>query len=172
MKKRIAIIALLLLVVTSAIALVNTAIVMRKATPQGVRYTQAQSTSADTLTGAGARNRDTGYVWAYTPDPTKTRTVNVLVTQLSGSITATSMKLQGALDTTGGLLSANWKDLTGVTALCAGCVGASSTTVPGSSLNYTWIVHGNTQNFPYLRVVGDHTGTFTATYVGKLTEGN
>ena len=168
--KKIALIAILLAGFTAAIAYVNTVTVMRKATPQNVRYTTAQSTLADTLVGSGSRNRDTGYAWAFTPDNKKTRTVNVLVTQLTGSITATSMKLQGCLDTSGGLLSANWRDLTGVTALCAACVGASSTTVPGSSLNYTWIVHPNTHNMNFIRVVGDHTGTFTATYLAKLTE--
>ena len=168
--KKIALIAILLAGFTAAIAYVNTTQVMRKATPQNTRYTVAQSTLADTLVGSGSRNRDTGYAWAWTPDNKRTRTVNVLVTQLTGSITATSMKLQGALDTSGGLLSANWKDLTGVTALCASCVGASSTTVPGTSLNYTWIVHPNTNNMNFIRVVGDHTGTFTATYLAKLTE--
>lgn len=170
MKKRIAIIALLLLVVTAAIAYVNTSSVMRKATPQGVRYTQAQSTAADTLTGAGARNRDTGYVWVWSPDNKKTKTIDVYVTQLSGSITATSMKLQGAVDTTGGFLSCEWRDLTGVTSLCADCIGASSTTVPGASKHYKWIMLPNTNNFSALRVVGDHTGTFTATYLGTFTE--
>ena len=159
------------LMVCCSVALIYAAasnvVTMRSRTPQNGVIT-AENSGKDTLTGAGARNRDTGYVWAYISNPKKAFTVDVYVTQLTGSITATSMVLQGCYDTGSSLLTADWENITGVTTYNAGFVGSSSTTVPGSAKHYKWFGPASSNNWNFVRVSADHTGTFTATYTGKI----
>lgn len=62
------------------------------------------------------------------------------------------------------------KAITGNTTYCAGCVGASSTTVPGAALTYTWQVPKDAgalfDNY-IIRTI--QTGTATATYSAKVS---
>lgn len=149
-----------------AFGIANDYITLRKRTPQN---TVVAASSNDTLVGAGSRNVDTGYAWAFVRDPKKTMTMDVLVTQLTGSITTTSHIVYGCYDTGSALLTADWEPITGLTTYCAACIGASSTTVPGTSKHYKTVMPANTHNYNFIMARAIHTGTFTATYSGNLS---
>lgn len=169
MKKKIVLIALLLISIV-AFATINTTINLRKMKTTATVVTVAvDATTNDTLVGEGAVHRDSAFVWIYSPNNNQDQTYDLYVTQLTGSITACSMVLQGCNDTGSRFLTADWHTITGVTAYCADFVGASSTTVPGTAKHYMWYVPKGSETFTYKRILGDMTGTFTAIYTGKLT---
>lgn len=111
----------------------------------------------DTLT-----NVDTGYVrWTYSNN------YNLLfdftVTKISGTVAGTSL-LQGSTDGT------NWNTITGATAYCAGCIGASATvTNTAGTKHYQWVVPANSVPYKYWQVQTITSGTMTASYNGTGT---
>lgn len=122
----------------------------------------SKATSLDTLV-----NGDTGYVWCFVPSQFNL-TFDVISNVISGTVATASYKLQGSMDSS--TLTASWHSITGATALCTDCIGASSTTAPsGSVTHYVWQVPYNTNNFQNFRVQIIQTGTCTATYNGKAT---
>ena len=168
--KKIIIVALVLIGIAATAFKINTTIALRKkkttATP--VLATVASDVN-DTLVGSGSVHRDSGIAFTYAPDNSQDQTYDFYVSQLTGSITACSMVLQGCNDTGSSFMTADWHTITGATAVCADCVGASSTTVPGTAKHYVWYVPHSSETFTWKRVLGDMTGTFTAIYTGKLT---
>lgn len=147
-----------------------TSTTMHIVTPQGVAKT------ADTLVGAGAANSDTGIVFISVLEP-RTLAFELTVTTLSGTVASTSNILYGynnngtkltAAQAAALVVAGTAKAITGNTTYCAGCVGASSTTVPGATLKYTWHVPNNAGGmYDNYFIAAKQTGTFTATYSAK-----
>jgi len=85
------------------------------------------------------------------------------VTKISGTVAGTAL-LQGSLD------NSTWQTLTGATAVCAGCQGASATiTNTAGTKHYTWIVPANSTSYPYYQVQAITSGTCTASYTGSAS---
>lgn len=139
---------------------------MHIVTPAGV------AKSADTLS-----NGDTGILFIWMGQGYAS-SFDVLSSTLTGTVATTSnilygynnggRKLTAAQAATIGSAGTGFA-ITGNTTYCAGCVGASSTTVPGASKHYIWQVPNNAgalfDNY-IIRVI--QTGTTTATYTGNI----
>lgn len=128
----------------------------------------------DTLT-----NGDTGYMYIWVGQGYG-KSFDMTTTTLSGTVASTSNILYGVnnnglpltaaqvatVTTTGTTAFA----ITGNTTYCAGCVGASSTTVPGALKHYMWQVPNNAgAQFDNYIIRTIQTGTATATYTSKVT---
>jgi hypothetical protein len=147
-----------------------TSTTMHIVTPQGVAKT------ADTLVGAGAANSDTGITFINVTEK-RDLAFELTVTTLSGTIASTSNILYGynnngakltAAQAAALVVAGTAKAITGNTTYCAGCVGASSTTVPGATLKYTWQVPSSSGAlYDNFFIAAKQTGTFTATYSAK-----
>jgi hypothetical protein len=144
-----------------ATAQTYTASTMHIASAQGV------AKSADTLA-----NGDTGYVFIWVGNGYDL-SFELLTTTLTGTVATTSNILYGYNNNGSKLTAAQVptvtaQAITGVTSTCAGCVGASSTTVPGASKKYTWQLpksSGSMYDNYFIRTI--QTGTCTATYTAK-----
>jgi prophage DNA circulation protein len=143
-----------------------TSTTMKLTTPSGTLKTR------DTLT-----NGDTGvaFIWVGTAFE---KSFEMLTTTLTGTVATTSNILYGynnngvpltAAQAAALAVSGGASAITGNTTYCAGCVGASSTTVPGASRRYIWHVPNNVgslyDNY-FIRTI--QTGTTTATYTAKI----
>ena len=138
---------------------------MHNVNAQGV----AKSFQKDTLS-----NGDTGYVYIWVGQGFD-QNFELLTTTITGTVATTSNILYGYNNygqplTAAQVATVTGTAITGNTTYCAGCVGASSTTVPGSSKKYTWQVPrsaGALYDNYFIRTI--QTGTCTATYSGKLS---
>lgn len=125
-------------------------------------------------------NGDTGYTYIWVGQGFASG-VELVTSVLTGTVATTSNIVYG-INNGGAPLTAaqvfaatqvpstNAYALTGNTTYCSGCVGASSTTVPGTSKKYTWQFPNNAgclfDNY-VIRTI--QTGTCTATYTGNIT---
>lgn len=82
------------------------------------------------------------------------------VTRLTGTLAGAAV-LQGSID------NATWYTLTGNTATCASCIGASATLSGTGTTHYTWMLAPDDQTFPYYQVRAITSGTCTATFALK-----
>lgn len=154
---------------------VYTTTTMHIVTPAGV------AKAADTLVGAGAANSDTGITFIWVGEK-NSLAFELTVTTLTGTIASTSNILYGynnngvkltASQAAALVVAGTAKAITGNTTYCAGCVGASSTTVPGATLKYTWQVPANAGAlYDNYFIAAKQTGTFTATYSSKVSAQN
>jgi hypothetical protein len=143
---------------------------MHTCTPAGT----AKSTGKDTLS-----NGDTGVLYIFIGQGFATN-FELNTTTVSGTVATTSNILYGynnygipltaSQAATIAVTPTNAYALTGSTTVCAGCVGASSTTVPGAAKRYTWqIPYNGGAVFDNYIIRTIQTGTCTATYTGKVT---
>jgi hypothetical protein len=137
---------------------------MSTATAGGVGKTSGK----DTLT-----NADTGFLYVWVGGKAQDLAIHMITTTLTGTVATTSNILYGYNNHNAKLTAAQVATVTGTaitgnTTYCAGCVGASSTTIPGASKEYIWQVPKSQgalfDNF-FVRTI--QTGTCTATYTGE-----
>ena len=141
---------------------------MHTVTPQGV----VKGTGVDTLV-----NGDTGYVYIWAGQAYD-QAFHLITTTVSGTVATTSNILYGYNNGGNKLTAAQIPTvvataITGNTTYCAGCVGASSTTVPGASKEYIWQIPkscGALFDNYFIRTI--QTGTATATYTGTIVTQN
>lgn len=135
----------------------------------------AKGYGVDTLT-----NGDTGFVYVWV-GLGFAQSFELVTTVLTGTVATTSNILYGVNNggkpltaaqvlTATSVPSTNAYAITGNTTYCAGCVGASSTTIPGAAKKYTWQLPDNAGGlFDNYVIRTIQTGTATATYTGNVT---
>ena len=104
-------------------------------------------------------NADTGYVVYPQLTNSYNLSLNITVTQLTGTVAGTVV-LEGSDNASFTTPYA----ITGTVTQCAGCTGASGT-LSGSG-TFKWLVPS--MPFPYFRIRAITTGTSTATYTSSL----
>jgi hypothetical protein len=174
--KKIILFAVLAMITTTAIA---------QPVNRGTYGTQSRyaSTAMKIANGQGVQktldtlvNGDTSYAYIWMGD-NYNRTFELTGTTISGTVATVALTLFGYNNNSTPMTASqiavlastgNAQAITGATAYCAGCVGASSTTVPGASKKYSWVVPASTVTFDNYYIRAIQTGTATATYTGKV----
>lgn len=135
--------------------------------------------TAQGAVGATLTNGDTGFVYIWVGQG-YAKAFDLLMTTNTGTVASTSNILYGVNNNGAPLTAAQVATvtttgitayaITGNTTYCAGCVGASSTTVPGTAKHYVWQVPNNAgAQFDNFIIRTIQTGTATATFSAKIT---
>ena len=129
--------------------------------------TPVSATHPDTLvipvTGAMGYGTDTGYV-LWSNYSLTDRAYELSVTSLTGTLAGTAI-LQGSTD------GQAWQTMTGNTTYCSACKGASATLSGSGTTTYKWFFPKGADVDQYHQVRVILSGTCTATYSGKMTNG-
>ena len=165
MKKILIIAALIATSVSATIAQTNNVNIMQSGfQPVSLKAYTANWTlksTPDTLSAA-----DTSYLF-FASNNTWDYQIRFVSTKVSGYVRYNAV-LQGTPDTTGTKAgTATWYTITGETAQCSGCAGASYSVTNASGAT-TWVLPNNRMNFYRIRVINDTSAVGTSTTSAKV----